>query len=40
MLHGWISRGDVSEDAVEAGVDTALTEIRDFLEEHMTPKKK
>lgn len=29
MLHGWVSRGDVAEPAVKAGVESALTIIKD-----------
>lgn len=36
MLHGWVSRGDVADDAVKAGVETAMTNITDFFAEHMT----
>lgn len=31
MLHGWVSRGDVSDEAVKAGVESALTTIKDVF---------
>lgn len=35
MLHGWVSRGDVADEAVKAGVTTAMKNITDFFAEHM-----
>jgi len=29
MLHGWVSRGDVADEAVKAGVESAMTIIMD-----------
>jgi len=36
MLHGWITRGDVSDAAVKAGVETAMGNIKDFMEAHLS----
>jgi len=36
MQHGWVSRGCISDAAVKAGVETAMTNIKEFLETHMS----
>ncbi|VEU33581.1 unnamed protein product [Pseudo-nitzschia multistriata] len=35
MLHGWVSRGDVADPAVKAGVETAIEGAKAFFEKHM-----
>jgi len=35
MLHGWVSRGDVADPAVKAGVEKALATIEGFFEKHL-----
>jgi dienelactone hydrolase len=35
MLHGWVSRGDVSDEKVKMGVEKAINDIMDFFEEKM-----
>lgn len=34
MLHGWVSRGDVAQDAVKEGVEKALTIMKEFYDSH------
>jgi dienelactone hydrolase len=36
QLHGWVSRGDVADDTVKAGVEKALKSITDFFSKNMT----
>ncbi len=36
MVHGWVSRGDLSQDDVKADAEKALTFALDFLEENNT----
>jgi len=38
MLHGWVSRGDVADPAVKAGVETAMTSICEFFAANMNSK--
>jgi len=35
MLHGWVSRGDVSDPAVKAGVEKALTIMKEFYNSNL-----
>lgn len=35
MLHGWVSRGDMSDEKVKRDVDRALQTMTSFLEQHL-----
>lgn len=35
MLHGWVSRGDVADESVKAGVEKSIDIIKTFFAEHM-----
>ena len=35
MLHGWVSRGDVADESVKAGVESALGHIKEAFESHL-----
>ena len=37
MIHGWVSRGDVADPAVKAGVEKAMNSIIQFFGEKMPP---